>query len=117
MALHGGAEDRVGGGGAETSDLAAPAVADDGPLGEGARVVGRADDTGDLVQGLGGHRLGGEEGGEVLRLLGGRGWVPGDVGGAALEEVGHEHAVFACAGGGQNVGTLESMGEEAEDIC
>jgi hypothetical protein len=46
----------------------------------------------------------------------GLGREPGDVGGLALEEVGHEDAVFLLVGGGEDVGALEGLGEETEDV-
>lgn len=49
-------------------------------------------------------------------LLGGRG-IPRDVGGAALEEVGNEHAVFLVGRRSEDVGTLDGLVEEAEDVC
>jgi tetrahydromethanopterin S-methyltransferase subunit G len=42
--------------------------------------------------------------------------VPRDIGGLALEEVGHEHAVFLLIRVGQDVGTLNGLVEETEDV-
>lgn len=44
-------------------------------------------------------------------------WVPGDVGGFAFEEVGDVDAVFVVlVRSGEDVGALDGLGEEAEDI-
>lgn len=51
----------------------------------------------------------------LLVLIGGWG-VPGDVGGASFEEVGDIDAVLLLVGGGQNVGTLDGLIEESEDV-
>jgi hypothetical protein len=119
VALHGGLEGLVILAGGQTGDLAAPAVAEDGPgleAAAGGEVVGLGHDAGDLGQGIGRGGLGLEEVAELLLVLvGGRG-VPGDVGGAALEEVGHDDAVLLLVGGGEDVGALDGLVEEAEDV-
>lgn len=52
----------------------------------------------------------------LLVLLGGGG-IPRDVGGATLEEVGYEDAVFLVGRRSEDVGTLDGLVEEAEDVC
>lgn len=52
----------------------------------------------------------------LLVLLGGWG-IPRDVGGATLEEVGYEDAVFLVGRRSKDVGTLDSLVKEAEDVC
>jgi hypothetical protein len=42
--------------------------------------------------------------------------VPGDIGRATLEEVGYEHAVLLLVRRGQDIGALDGLVEEAEDI-
>jgi hypothetical protein len=49
-------------------------------------------------------------------VLVGLGREPGDVCGFALEEVGDEDAVFLRRRGGEDVGALQGLGEEAEDV-
>jgi len=48
-------------------------------------------------------------------LIGGRG-IPGDIGGTAFEEIRHEDAVFLVVGGGENIGALNGLVEETEDV-
>lgn len=58
-----------------------------------------------------------EEFAEFLFVFVGGWWVPGDVGGFAFEEVGDKDAVFlVLVGGGEDVGALKGLREEAEDI-
>ena len=58
-----------------------------------------------------------EEVAEFLFVFGGGGWVPGDVGWFTFEEVGDVDAVFpVLVGCGEDVGSLEGLGEEAEDV-
>lgn len=52
----------------------------------------------------------------LLVLLGGGG-VPRDVGGATLEEVGYENAVFLVGRRSKDISTLDGLVEEAEDVC
>lgn len=100
-------------------DLSAPAVSQNGPrvkLTTGRELVSLFDNSRNLGKGLGRGGLGAEEVAELfLVLIGGRG-VPGDISGAALEEVGDDHAVFLLIRGSQDIGTLESLVEEAEDV-
>jgi hypothetical protein len=42
---------------------------------------------------------------------------PADVCGLALEEIGHEDTVFLLARGSEDIGTLNCLREEAEDVC
>lgn len=59
-----------------------------------------------------------EEIAEFLFVFGGGGWVPRDVGGFAFEEIGDVDAIFLIlVGCGEDVGALEGLGEEAEDVC
>lgn len=52
----------------------------------------------------------------LLVLLGGGG-IPRDVGGATLEEVGYDDAVFLVGRRSEDVGTLDGLVEEAEYVC
>lgn len=117
VALHRRLEGPVLAAAREHRDLAAPAVAEDGPVeglaGEG---VGVGDDARDLGQRAGRRGLGLEEVAELGLVVVGLGREPADVGGLALEEVGHEDAVFLRVGGREDVGALEGLGEEAEDV-
>lgn len=102
----------------ESSNLTTPAVAQNGPLeaAAGGELVGLRHDVGDLGEGVGGSSLGLEEVAELLLVLVGLRREPGDVGGLALEEVGHEDTVLLLVGGGQDIGALDGLGEETEDI-
>lgn len=66
------------------------------------------------MEGRGGLVL--EEVAEELLVLVSGGRVPRDIGGLALEEIGHEHAVFLLVRVGQDIGTLDGLVEEAEDV-
>lgn len=119
MALCSRLEDLVIGTGGEGSDLSAPAEAQDGPGLEGSAgggLVGFLDDIGDLGEGLGRCGLGLEEVAQLLLVFVGGGRVPGDVGGAAFEEIGDVDAVFLVVGGGEDVGALDGLVKEAEDV-
>jgi hypothetical protein len=71
-----------------------------------------------MVEGGWRHGLGGEEVAEFLALLLVVRRIPGDICGLALEEVGHDDAVgLVRVGGGEDVGSLEGLVEEAEDVC
>lgn len=50
----------------------------------------------------------------LLVVVGGR--VPLVRGGLALEPVGDQHAVLLLAGLGEDIGALDGLGEEAEDV-
>lgn len=52
----------------------------------------------------------------LLVFLGGGG-IPRDVGGATLEKVGNENAIFLVGRIGEDVGTLDGLVEETEDVC
>ena len=118
VALHRRLEGLVLGARGEARDLAAPAVAQDGPVegAAGGELVGLGHDARDLGQRVGRGGLGLEEVAELLLVLVGLGREPGDVGRLALEEVWHEDAVFLRVGGGEDVGALDGLVEEAEDI-
>lgn len=121
VALHGGPEGPVVLADCQIGDLAAPAVAQDGPRVaalSGSLAVGVGDDVGDLGQRVWRRGLGLEEVAQLLLVLIRLGRVPGDVGRTALEPVGHVDAVLLLrVRVGEDVGALESLGEEAEDIC
>ena len=123
VTLHGCLECLVLGAGGENGDLAAPAVAEDAPGGEaaagggwGCEGVGFGDDAGDLGEGVGGCGFGLEESAELLLVVVGLRGEPGNVGGLALEEIGHEDAVFLRGGGGEDVGALKGLGKEAKNV-
>lgn len=100
-------------------DLASPAVTQDRPGLEAAassKLVGLGDNGGDLGQVCGGSSLGLEEVTQLLLVVVGLRREPGDVGRLALEEVGDENAVLLLARGGQDVGTLDGLGEETENV-
>lgn len=102
----------------QSSDLTTPAETEDGPVkgAVGAELVGILDDLGDLREVVGRSGLGREELAEELLVLIGGGRVPGDIGGAALEEVGDENAVLLLGGVGEDIGTLDGLVEEAENV-
>lgn len=118
VALDGGLEGLVFLAGGEGSDLSTPAMAEDGPLEAaiGGQLVGLTHDIGDAGESVGGAGLGLEEVAELLLVVVGLRGEPRDVGGLALEEVGHKDAVFLLVGGGQDVGALDGLIEEAEDV-
>lgn len=119
MALCSRLEDLVIGAGGEGSDLSAPAEAQNGPGLEGSAgssLVGFLDDVGNLGKGLGRGSLGLEEVAQLLLVLVGGGGVPRDVGGAAFEEIGNVDTVFLVVGGGEDVGALDGLIKEAEDV-
>ncbi len=100
------------------TDLPAPAIPDDTPFLD-AWVAGLelVHDALDLFDRLGWRGGGLEELAQFLALLVRVRWVPGDVGGLALEEVRHENAILVLlVGVRENVGALESLREEAEDV-
>ena len=102
----------------EGDDLGAPAVAHGAP-GFDVRVClfGFGEHGLDAVEGVGGRGLGLEELAELGALLVCLGRVPGDVGGFAVEEVGHEDLVFVrLVRVGEDVGALDRLREEAEDV-
>lgn len=119
MALCRRFEDLVIGASGEGRDLSAPAEAQDGPGLEGSAgggLVGLLDDVGDLGEGFRRGSLGLEEVAQLLLVLVGSGGVPGDVGGTAFEEVRNVDAVFLVVGGGEDVGALDGLVKEAEDV-
>jgi len=118
VALSGALEDLVIARNGQRRDLTTPAESKNRPVecAIGGELVGLRHDLGKSgeVEGRGG--LGLEEVAEELLVLI-SGWrVPRDISGLALKEVGHEHAVLLLVRGGQDIGTLESLVEEAEDI-
>lgn len=105
----------------QVGDFGAPAVAQDPPFLEavptGGQLVRVRHDARDLGQREGRRRLGLEEVAQLLLVLVRLGRVPRDIGGAALEEVGDEHAVLPLSVGGcQDVGTLDGLWPETEDV-
>lgn len=119
VALRGGLEELVVSASGEGGDLAAPAEAQDGPgleASPGGGLVGRVDNAGDLREGLGWGSLSLEEVAELLLVFVGGRRIPRDIGGATLEEVGYEDAVVLSVGSGQDVGSLDGLVEESEDI-
>jgi len=118
VALHSRLEELVVLAGGQSSNLTTPAVAQDGPVeaAAGGELVGFGHDIGDLGEGVRGSGLGLEEVAELLLVVVGLRGEPGDVGGLALEEVGHEDTVLLLVGVGQDVGSLDGLGEETEDI-
>ena len=103
----------------QAGNLSSPAVAEDGPLeatAAGGELVGFGDDARDPGERVGRSGLGLEEVAEILLVLVGCRRVPGNVGWAAFEEVGHEDSVFLFVGGCEDVGALDCLVEEAEDV-
>ena len=102
----------------QVGDLAAPAVPHDAPgLDVLVLLLGFADDLGHALERLGWCGLCLEELAEELLLLFVVGWEVVDGDGLAVEEVGHDDqgglfAVAVC----EDVGALESLGEEAKDV-
>lgn len=119
VALCSSLEDLVVGSSRESSDLSTPAEAQNGPGLEstaGRGLVGFLDDVGDLGEGLGRGGLVLEEVAELLLVVIGGWGVPGDVGGATLEEVGNEDTVFLVVGSGEDIGALDGLVEESKDV-
>jgi len=118
VALHSRLEEPVVLAGRQSSDLTAPAVAQDGPVkaAAGRELVGLGHDVGDLGEGIRGGSLGLEEVAELLLMFIRLRREPGDIGRLALEEVGHEDTVFLLVGIGQDVGSLDGLREETEDV-
>ena len=114
VALHGGLEQRVLAR-AKRSDFAAPAVPHDTPaagkpLAGGTELVRFGEDARDTRQGVWWWSLGLEEVTQFGLLIIGFWRVPGDIGGRALEEIGHEDAVgLLRVRSGEDVGTLEGL--------
>ena len=104
--------------GRQSGNLTTPAVAQDGPVeaAAGGELVGLGHNIGDLGEGVGGGGLGLEEIAELLLVVVGLRREPGDIGGLALEEVGDEDTVLLLVGVGQDVGSLDGLGEETEDV-
>lgn len=100
----------------QIDDLAAPAEAQDTPSLHAALFREVLDDFGDARQGGGGRSFGAEEGAEFLLFFLVIWGVPGDVCGFAFEEIGDDDLVGFRAGVGEDVGALEGLGEEAEDV-
>lgn len=102
----------------QIGDLAAPAVADDAPcFDRGMFYLELVDDLGDASDGLGWSGLGAEEGTEFFTLFLCVGRIPGDVGGGAFEEIGHEDLVLVVfVAMGEDVGALDGLRPEAEDV-
>lgn len=119
MALHGGLEDLVVLARGQGGDLSTPAVAQDRPgpeLAVGGELVGFGDNIWDLREGAWGRGLGLEEIAEFLLVVIVLGREPGNVGGLAFEKVGHEDPVLLLIGSGENVGSLDGLVEETEDV-
>ena len=51
-----------------------------------------------------------------MLVLIGSWWVPRDIGGFAVEEIGHEDAILVLIRGGENIGSLEGLLKEAKDV-
>lgn len=120
VALHSRLEELVVLARGQAGDLSTPAVAENGPGLEtattGGELVGFGDNVRDLGEGVwrGGLRL--EEVTKLLLVVVGLRRIPRDVRRAALEEIGHKHSVFLFVRSGQDIGTLDGLVEEAEDI-
>ena len=120
VALHGGFEDLVVLARGQGGDLSTPAVAQDRPgleLAVGGKLVGFRYNAWDLRKSAWGSGLGLEEVAELLLVVIVLGREPGDVGGLAFEKVGHEDPVLLLIGSGKDVGTLDGLVEETEDVC
>jgi hypothetical protein len=102
----------------ERGHLATPAVAQDTPAADVWIALRRfLDDFLDLWQVQGGSGPGLEEVAELLSLFLGVRWIPGNVGGLALEEVGHEDLVLVFfVRMGEDISALDCLGEEAENV-
>lgn len=118
VALSGALEDLVIARNGQRRDLTTPAEPKNRPVecAIGGELVGLRHDLrkpGE-VEGWGGLVLE-EVAEELLVLVSGR-RVPRNIGRLALEEIGHEHTVLLLVRGGQDVGTLDGLVEEAEDV-
>ena len=119
VTLHGSLEDLVVLAGRERRDLTTPAESENGPVeaATGGQLVGFRDHSWNLEEVLRGTGLGLEEVAEFLFVFVGLRREPGDISRLSLEEVGHEDAVFLLVSGGQNIGTLDGLVEETENVC
>lgn len=117
--MHGscGLEGRAGGG-AEVDNLSSPAKANNAPsLDLGVDGLDFAKDLWDPAYGLGRCSSGREEIAKLLALFLVFRWIPRDVGRVAFEPVRHKYLILAVlVGMGKDVGTLQSLIPEAEDI-
>lgn len=143
VALGGGAEGRVGCGGHDGDNLAAPAESNNAPgLDGGILLLDFLHQAGDLACGLWGGAGGCEEVPQGFAFLFVVWWVPvsmyrqldrsgcsrekkrggglgepGDVGGLAIKEIRHEDLVcMVLIRGGENIGSLERLREISEDV-
>lgn len=98
--------------------LAAPAEAENGPRVKALHLADDfIDDLGHARYRLGRRGRSSEELAKLLLLLVVVGRVPRNVGGVALEPIGHEDLVFAVVvGRGEDVGALERLREESENV-
>lgn len=103
---------------AQIDNLAAPAIPDDTPaLDMRVLVLEELDDLGDALDRLGRCSGALEEGAELLAFVFVVWRVPGNVRRLAFEEVRHEDLVGVLrVGEGEDVGALQSLREEAEDV-
>lgn len=119
MALHRGLELGVLGRG-QACDLSTPAVSEDRPaleaLAVGSELVGFVDERWNLGQVCWRSGLGLEEIPQLLLLFVGLRREPGDVRRLALKEIWHEDTVFLLARGSEDIGTLNCLSGEAEDV-
>lgn len=118
VALDGRLEGLVVLAGGQSRDLPTPAVTQDGPLEAATRsqLVGFRNHAGDPGERVRGSTLVLEEVTKLLLVLIGLRREPGDIGGLTLEEVGDEDTVLLLIGRGQDVGTLNGLVEETEDV-
>jgi hypothetical protein len=121
VTLHRSLERRILLASRENRNLPAPAVSENRPRLELAcaarrKIIRLTNYTGDLGERRGRRGLCIEEISQLLFMLVGLRREPGDVCGLALEEIGDEDAVFLGGGGGEDVGALQGLGEEAEDV-
>lgn len=102
----------------QTHNLPTPAKPHNSPdLDIRIRLVVGLDESRDAGRGRTRRAVRLEEVAELLALLGGFRWVPGDVCGLAVEEVRHEYLVrVVLVRGGEDVGALEGLLEVAEDV-
>lgn len=119
VTLHGSLEDLVVLAGRKRRDLTTPAESENGPVeaATGGQLVGLSDHAWNLGEVLRGTGLGLEEVAEFLFVFVGLRREPGDIGRLSLEEIGHENAVLLLVSGGQDIGTLDGLVEETEDVC